>query len=124
MPSALDESSIWATVPTFYIFDYTGLENRLARPQARALCLEIREGWHHVTTRGNERQAIFRHDRDLRCFLDSLGEAWQRPGLVSRCLSGFSDRVVGRLRTHRQPGRSSLRLPTANSQDWGKRSRP
>jgi putative transposase len=49
---------------------------------ARALRLEVREGWHHVTARGNERKAIFRDDADRRRFLELLGEVSQRHGLV------------------------------------------
>ena len=49
---------------------------------ARALRLEVRDGWHHVTSRGNERKSIFRDDRDRKRFLEFLGEVSQRHGLV------------------------------------------
>ena len=37
---------------------------------------------YHVTARGNQRQAIFRDDTDRRRFLQTLGEACERFGLV------------------------------------------
>ena len=36
---------------------------------ARPLRIEVENGWHHVTARGNERRAVFRDDTDRRRFL-------------------------------------------------------
>ena len=45
---------------------------------ARPLRIEFAEALYHVTSRGNERRAIFRSDRDRRTFLTLLGEAVKR----------------------------------------------
>jgi hypothetical protein len=37
--------------------------------------MERAGAWHHVTARGNEPRAIFRHDRDRAPFRDLPGEA-------------------------------------------------
>jgi putative transposase len=47
---------------------------------ARALRIEFENALHHVTSRGNERRAIFRNDRDRTTFLRLLGEATTRFG--------------------------------------------
>ena len=49
---------------------------------ARPLRIEVENGWHHVTARGNERRAIFRDDTDRRRFLGLLAEVTTRHGLV------------------------------------------
>jgi len=48
---------------------------------ARPLRIDIRNGWYHVTARGNERRAVFRDDRDRRRFLELLEEWVERFGL-------------------------------------------
>jgi len=45
---------------------------------ARPLRIERAGGWYHVTSRGNERKAIFRDDRDRRHFLELLAEVVER----------------------------------------------
>lgn len=40
---------------------------------ARPLRIEYPEAYYHVTSRGNERKAIFRDDTDREKFLDVLG---------------------------------------------------
>ncbi|MEO8219044.1 MAG: transposase [Acidobacteriota bacterium] len=49
---------------------------------ARQLRLEFHQAIHHVTSRGNERQAIFRDDVDRLAFLRFLGIAVARFGWV------------------------------------------
>jgi hypothetical protein len=39
---------------------------------ARPLRIEVAGGYHHVSSRGNERRAIYRDDRDRRSFLGLL----------------------------------------------------
>ena len=39
---------------------------------ARPLPIEYDGALYHVTSRGNERRAIFKHDRDRRLFLDTM----------------------------------------------------
>ncbi len=41
---------------------------------ARALRVQWEGCWYHITSRGNERKAIFREDEDRRHFLELLGE--------------------------------------------------
>jgi len=48
---------------------------------SRALRVLVRDGWYHVTSRGNERKAIFRGDRDCARFLELLGELTERFGV-------------------------------------------
>lgn len=48
---------------------------------ARPLRIEREGGWYHVTARGNERQKIYRDDRDRRHFLELLAELVDRFGL-------------------------------------------
>ena len=48
---------------------------------ARPLRVDIRNGWYHVTARGNERRAVFRDDQDRRRFLELLEEWVERFGL-------------------------------------------
>ena len=49
---------------------------------ARPLRLEVQDGWHHVTARGNERRVIFRDDEDRLAFLDLLAACTERFGVV------------------------------------------
>jgi putative transposase len=42
---------------------------------ARPLRIEYEGAYYHVTTRGNERKAIFRDDLDRRKFLELIGRA-------------------------------------------------
>jgi putative transposase len=49
---------------------------------ARSLRVEFEGACYHVTAHGNGGQAIFADDRDRTCFLEALGEACQRHGLV------------------------------------------
>jgi putative transposase len=49
---------------------------------ARPLRIEVADGWHHVTARGNERRAIYREDGDRQRFVELLGEMAERFGLV------------------------------------------
>ncbi|SPE54930.1 conserved hypothetical protein [Verrucomicrobia bacterium] len=54
---------------------------------ARPLRIERPGAWYHVTTRGNERRAIFRDNRDRQHFCDLLGETvgtfgWRLPAYV------------------------------------------
>ena len=48
---------------------------------ARPLRMERPGGWYHVTSRGNERRAIYRQDRDREHFCQLLGEMTTRFGL-------------------------------------------
>ena len=41
---------------------------------ARPLRIEIKDGWYHVTARGNNRQAIYLDRRDQLHLLELLGE--------------------------------------------------
>ena len=41
---------------------------------ARALRIELKNGWYHVANRGNDRQPIYLGDPERRHFLDLLGE--------------------------------------------------
>jgi REP element-mobilizing transposase RayT len=45
---------------------------------ARPLRIERAGGWYHVSARGNERQKIYREDRDRWHFLELLEETVQR----------------------------------------------
>ena len=45
---------------------------------ARPLRIEYDGALYHVTSRGNERKAIFKHDRDRRLFLDTLTQVNKR----------------------------------------------
>jgi REP element-mobilizing transposase RayT len=49
---------------------------------ARPVRVEFEEAAYHITARGNERKLIFRDDTDRRRFLQTLGEACERFGLV------------------------------------------
>jgi putative transposase len=42
---------------------------------ARPLRIEFPGAGYHITSRGNERKAIFRDDQDRMIFLDTLAEA-------------------------------------------------
>jgi putative transposase len=48
---------------------------------ARPLRAQFRNGWYHVTARGNNRQRIYLDTRDRRHFLELLGEMVQRQGV-------------------------------------------
>jgi REP element-mobilizing transposase RayT len=45
---------------------------------ARPLRLEYDGAFYHLTSRGNERKAIFKDDRDRQLFLDTLGQVTER----------------------------------------------
>jgi REP element-mobilizing transposase RayT len=45
---------------------------------ARPVRIDVAGGWYHVTSRGNERKAIFRDDRDRNHFLELLAESTER----------------------------------------------
>lgn len=45
---------------------------------ARALRIDIRDGWYHITNRGLDRQRIFEDTRDYGHFLELLGEMHER----------------------------------------------
>ena len=49
---------------------------------ARKPRVQFDGAFYHVTARGNERDAIFRDDRDRTRFLETLGQACERHGLV------------------------------------------
>jgi putative transposase len=49
---------------------------------ARPLRVEFEGASYHVTARGNERRLIFRDDQDRRRFLETLGQACERFGLI------------------------------------------
>ncbi len=49
---------------------------------ARPLRIEYPEAFYHVTSRGNERKAIFRNDRDRTKFLSYLETAHERYGAI------------------------------------------
>ena len=51
---------------------------------ARPLRIEFEGASYHVTARGNERRPIFRDDQDRRRFLETLGQACERFGLIVR----------------------------------------
>jgi|ERR1039458_134077 REP element-mobilizing transposase RayT len=51
----------------------------------RPLRIEHPGGWYHVTSRGNERRAIFRDDRDRVHFLELLENMVGRFGLRLHC---------------------------------------
>ena len=50
---------------------------------SRPLRIEFEGAAYHVTARGNERRDIFRDDHDRKRFLETLGEACDRFGLVA-----------------------------------------
>jgi len=54
----------------------------MLRRMARPLRVEFAGAAYHVTARGNERRIIFRDDKDRQRFLETLGEACERFGLV------------------------------------------
>ena len=45
---------------------------------ARPLRIDLQGGWYHVTSRGNERRAVFRDDADRRHFLELLAQWTER----------------------------------------------
>lgn len=45
---------------------------------ARPLRIDLRNGWYHVTNRGNDRRPIYLDDRDRRHFLELLGRMTER----------------------------------------------
>ena len=45
---------------------------------ARALRIELKNGWYHVANRGNNGQAIYLDNRDRRHFLDLISEMIER----------------------------------------------
>ena len=49
---------------------------------ARPIRVEFENAVYHVTARGNERRAIYRDALDRSRFLDTLGDACERFGLV------------------------------------------
>jgi len=49
---------------------------------ARKPRVQFDGAYYHVTARGNRRQAIFDDDRDRSRFLETLGQACDRYGLV------------------------------------------
>lgn len=49
---------------------------------ARALRIEVADGWHHVTARGNERRAIFRDEADRTRFLELVASTVERHAIV------------------------------------------
>ena len=48
---------------------------------ARPLRIEVKNGWYHVTNRGNNRQIIYLGDRDQRHFLELFGKIVERSGV-------------------------------------------
>jgi len=44
----------------------------------RQLRLEYPDAIYHVMSRGNRREAIFKDDKDRKCFLATLGEACEK----------------------------------------------
>src|SRR5437899_9529939 len=48
---------------------------------ARPLRIDVRNGWYHVTNRGNNRQIIYLDDRDRLHFLELFGEVVERYGV-------------------------------------------
>jgi putative transposase len=61
---------------TFFVIRLT------LRRMARPLRVEFANAAYHVTARGNERRIIYRDDKDRQRFLETLGEACERFGLV------------------------------------------
>jgi len=49
---------------------------------ARPLRIDLKDGWYHVSSRGNERRAIYRDDRDRRRFLELVGEGVEQYGIL------------------------------------------
>jgi REP element-mobilizing transposase RayT len=49
---------------------------------ARPLRVEFEQAVYHVTARGNQRQAVFRDDKDRARFLETLAEAVERFGVI------------------------------------------
>jgi putative transposase len=45
---------------------------------ARPLCIEFSGAVYHITSRGNERKAVFRDDQDRKIFLDTLADVTLR----------------------------------------------
>jgi putative transposase len=45
---------------------------------ARPLRANFKNGWYHVTTRGNNRQRIFFDEQDRRHFLEMVGQMIER----------------------------------------------
>ena len=48
---------------------------------ARAVRVNVADGWYHTMGRGTERRTLFRDDRDCRHFLELLGKMRERYGL-------------------------------------------
>ena len=51
---------------------------------ARALRIDIRDGWYHVMARGTDRRTIFEDERDHGHFLELLEEMGVRYGVTHR----------------------------------------
>jgi hypothetical protein len=51
---------------------------------ARALRIEYAGAVYHAMARGNQGRAIFQDDQDRSCFLETLGEACEKMGPISR----------------------------------------
>ena len=58
---------------------------------ARPLRIEHPGGWYHITSRGNERRAVFRADRDRIHFWELLAEMPQRFVSVNRGASSSGE---------------------------------
>ncbi len=64
----------WRTVRSLLLLSLIVLIYRMARP----LRIEYDGALYHVTSRGNERKAIFKHDSDRKLFLDMLAQVNKR----------------------------------------------
>ena len=53
---------------------------------ARPLRIEFPGAVYHITSRGNERKAIFRDDRDRKIFLDTLKGVYPSISLALPCI--------------------------------------
>ena len=60
---------------------------------ARPIRVEYENAVYHVTSRGNERGAIYRDDQDRTRFLETLQESVDRFGLLVHCYCLM--RIVG-----------------------------
>ena len=82
---------------------------------ARPLRPLIKDGWYHVTARGNRRQDIYRQDRDRGHFLELLGKMVERHAIEVHGCTGLSLRGLGESAGHLDYSAVGMRLQSLNS---------